>query len=477
MDAKDLHRRMKVFFGLFIALAAALSVGVLSAPSKLQVPAKEIVGEVQQAQNRRGSFYDANGLLIASSEKGSPRRSYPDALAFGSVIGYSTGKKSGLEKKYNTVLTTASGKEPEGDSITLTLRTGIQTAIYDQLKKYRNAEAAIVVMNAKTGEVLGLGSAPALNIAALPADLSTLPNGSEYNNAAKSFVPGSVIKLVTSGAIVRQGLQDTELYDTGEFIQDGWKKPIRNFGNAAYQATTLVSKSNIFKKQLTNGAIGKSINTYFAKMAVEVLDPVGLDQMFSDFGLTDVSGAGAKPEALDLDFASISAQYSLKNENGVYTSFDLAQTAFGQGRTLISPVHVSMITAAIANGGKLVKPYMIKHFQTPAGRTYKETRPSYIKKNLLSGAQCKIIQAGMKEAAQGIGFSETSGLRCKTGSGEITNNYNAIWITSYFEHEGELYVITAFANKQPPKTLGRTWKDSILAVRNAVALSESKKNT
>ena len=111
------------------------------------------------------------------------------------------------------------------------------------------------------------------------------------------------------------------------------------------------------------------------------------------------------------------------------------QTAIGQGNTLVSPMHMAMITSAIANDGKLMKPYYIEKVETVSGQTVETTKPS-VYKELMSEEEAGVLKTLMEEVVKSGTATKLSGesysAAGKTGSAEYTGSDGKIKTHSWF---------------------------------------------
>lgn len=111
------------------------------------------------------------------------------------------------------------------------------------------------------------------------------------------------------------------------------------------------------------------------------------------------------------------------------------QTSIGQGNTLVSPMHMAMITSAIANNGVLMKPTMIDKIVNNSGDTIKETEKSEYKRlmtnneaNILGKLMKNVVENGTASALNGRGYTVAG----KTGSAEFDENGSShSWFVGY----------------------------------------------
>lgn len=296
---------------------------------------------------QRGSIYDRNENVLAFSQKDESGKqvriyNYPEASA--PVTGYSSNTygKTGIEKSYNKELLAISGenfsnfrkmvvKNDTGNDLHLSLDQNIQNIVYNYLSGYKGS---CVVMNPSTGEVLAMVSTPSFNPNTLEDDWNNLiqtNDGRLVNRATLGlYRPGSVYKIITSASILENDI-DTSYNDKGSEIFQGYE--IKNFDD------------QIFGNLDLRSAFINSANTYFANKAVML----GKDKL----GKTSENFVFNKDYKFDLDKNNSLIPFKDLNEA------DLAMTGFGYGKTQMTPLHMAMISSAIANDGVMMRPRLV----------------------------------------------------------------------------------------------------------------------
>ena len=161
----------------------------------------------------RGSILDRNGNTIAFSQKPGGTRTYSHPYAFSNLVGYWSKIYGtyGVEKTMNDVLVHSDcgnrDQEKRGADVTLTIDAALQEQAYKDIKKYKGS---VVVMNAKTGELLALASSPTFNVTEIEEKWKEIneKEGVFFSNAYQNPVaPGSVFKLITSKEIIEAGIE------------------------------------------------------------------------------------------------------------------------------------------------------------------------------------------------------------------------------------------------------------------------------
>lgn len=351
---------------------------------------------LDQLRQRRGAIYDRNGQVLADTEvtpEGYAVRRYP-SKAGSYVAGYYSPQLyglTGLESQFDRYLRGEAGNnafvtlqrellhEPlVGNDLTLTLDLRLQQVADDALG---GRAGAVVALDPRTGAMLVNVSAPHID----PQQLVIDPSKDEAKETARAkaywaainepgafgpllprstqglFVPGSIFKTVTAAAALDSGVvSPTKVYpDPGELVVDGHKivelnrpEPVKN------------------QYTVTEGYL-YSLNVVFAQIALDAgaVRMKEYTQLFG-FGQTTpfVVPAGAEQPAVAISQVSGDPNY-LANRPA------LADTGFGQGELLVSPLQMALVTAAVANDGKVPQPYLVGAIRDANGRTIYTARP------------------------------------------------------------------------------------------------------
>ena len=239
------------------------------------------------------------------------------------------------------------GEQDDSGSVQLTLRSDLQQVARDALGE---REGSVVVLEPKTGAVKAMWSFPGYdpNLIADPdfeqaravlAFYENFPGDPLLANTYQQrYMPGSTFKLLTTGIALQNGVVnlETEFPDESEFLPPQTTDPIENF-----EGTTCGG-------DLTE-VFARSCNIAFARIALDI----GVERMLDGVAAWGVG----EPIPIDLPRPAASTF-------GNSTDLDqqlplLAIRGFGQNEVQMVPMHMAMVAATIANGGQMMKPYVV----------------------------------------------------------------------------------------------------------------------
>lgn len=401
---------------------------------------------------------------------------YPEVFAH--VIGYlgegNAGNivgKTGIEQKYNGVLTGVDGKRlievdanmqklrvlgeikpTPGQDIKTTLSRDLQLAAYEAMKDAE--KGALVVTDPRTGEVLALVSKPSFspNLFTLGKKgvdvqeiLSDINNPLFNRTISGVYPPGSTFKIITAAAALENKVitADTKIEDVGilrigEFSFPNWY--FTQYGKTEGQI-------DIVK------ALKRSNDIFFYKIAAMVgLDD--LNTMAKKFGLDSILGIDLQGEAAGL-FPS--SEWKIKNVGDKWYLGDTYHLGIGQGYLLVTPLQMNAWTAVIANGGTLYQPRLVKNYpitQLSNKQSLRSNELNPIVKNqkFLKEETIELIREGMRQACSpgGTGwplFNFKVSVACKTGTAEFGDSKNRThaWFTIFAPIEDPQIVVTVLA--------------------------------
>lgn len=424
MKTKNRHR---ILFLLVIVALLFLSVSVYLVYFQL-VEADDLATHslnrrnyINEALVDRGDILDRNEVVLAQSvpgETGFVRQlTYPVDLAH--IIGYNsvTYGKSGIEQSYNDYLLNIQDRGvvdrlrqvvtdgTQGNHLKLTLDSQLQLYANQLLAPYFGS---IVVLDAKTGEVLAMASNPSFDSAWIDQNWSWIvedTTGILLNRATQGlYIPGSIMKLITAVAIEESGINQNYL-DEGAETVTGYT--FINYNNLAYGEIDL------------KAALVSSVNTYFANKSLQV----GADKM------AEVAKRFMIGEVIPFDLRTVRSQSPY---SAGMPDVDLAAAAFGQGKTQVTPLNMALASAAIANDGVMMQPRLVQEIRSPQGSLIRRMTPEVLSEvtnraiaNDLRTDMQAVVAANPAAAVWG---AEVGG---KTGTAESVDGLVHAWFTGF----------------------------------------------
>jgi peptidoglycan glycosyltransferase len=375
-----------------------------------------------------GSILDRNYIVLAQSDEEGDRQYHPDARvrrALCHTVGDPYGiAASGIESFYaqyllgfngnvfERIYQTLSGEKRRGDSVVTTLDCELSAYAYDVLD---GKSGSIVVMNYKTGEILTSVSSPGFDPVTLNKNETLEDSGKSYlvNRATMGrYTPGSVFKLVTAAAVL-------------EYDQSLLQKKYVCTGEVKYKNGSVVCANDAVHGELTLAqAMAESCNCVFAQVAQD-LGPDAIARMAKKMGYEE--------EFLFDDLILYKSRFT-QADNG---TLDAAWASVGQHLTTASPLHVAMITAAIANDGVMMEPKLIKSIMNVRQFEYKKLKSETIRR-VVSSESAKTLRE-MMEMTVKSGTATRAAIKGytvggKTGSAQVSENSSTrthAWFTGY----------------------------------------------
>ncbi len=261
--------------------------------------------------------------------------------------GFLSGEKGALGSIISSANRTLKQAE-DGSDLLLTIDRNLQYKSCERLREgfieYKAKSAALILMDPKTGAILSMCSMPDFD----PNNYSDVEDVGVYNNTAvfTAYEPGSVFKPIIMSVALDLGLVSpfTTYVDTGERIINSYK--IRNALDKIYGLSTM---TNVLESSINTGMIWVS----------EKIGRFRFKEYVENFGFGKKTGIGLDTEVSgDISSLSKSAE--------IYT----AVGSFGQGFT-VTPLQIAAAYAALANGGKLPRPYIVDEVRHPNGQVDK----------------------------------------------------------------------------------------------------------
>ncbi|KOU55306.1 penicillin-binding protein [Streptomyces sp. MMG1533] len=368
------------------------------------------------------------------------KRTYTDGKLYSAVTGYSSQAYGatqlegiyqdlldGTDTRLKTVMDTVTGKRADPGNVITTIDPAVQKAAYDALGDNKGAAVAI---DPATGKILAVVSTPSYD----PSTLATgegdawtqLTKDSEKpmtNRALRQpLPPGSTFKLVVAAAALEDGLYSS--VDEKTDSPDPYQLPLSNDVLSNENPSAPCENASI------RVALQYSCNNVFAKMAVDL----GQDKV--------------RAQAEKFGFNDASQDVPVRAYESVYPKdMDKAQTALsgiGQFDVTATPLQMAMVSAAIANGGKLVSPHMVSQITDSGGDVLENYDDNTDTTEIVSPSTAEQLQSAMQTVVEeGTGTNaQISGATVggKTGTaqhGENNNQTPYAWFTSYGKADGK----------------------------------------
>jgi peptidoglycan glycosyltransferase len=390
----------------------------------------------------RGSIFDRNGEVIAESVKntGPVRRIYPDERT-AYVAGYFSPLlygRTGLEATFDDELSGREGANPVSDTLDdllnrnhsgydlhLTLDADVHRFASDQLA---GRTGAVVVLDVQSGAVRALASEPHFD----PGQLFTANNDDRDTAAAYwqqlnddpnrplvlratsgLFPPGSTFKTVTASAAIDAGTSspDKTYPDPGFLEVDGHTIIENNRPDETVDTWTL------------RDGLAFSLNVVLAQVGLE-LGARKLEAYCERFGFGS---------SLDFDIP-ISESQIASSDDFLDSRAALADTAFGQGQLLVTPLQMAVVAATIANGGELMRPYLVDRVARSNGKTVRQIEPDSIRRVMATNGAKQVRDMMINAVANGFVAGAALAdftVGGKTGTAEVEGQEPHSWFIGF----------------------------------------------
>jgi len=425
-------------------------------------------------------------------------RDYKEGSVFAHIVGY-TGQidakelkknpglysgfdyvgKDGLEKSYEEVLRRSPGElkmvrdargdiiskevaslpEP-GNSLVLWLDAGLQEKVSQELQNILDStgskKAAAVALDPKTGGVLALVSLPSFDNNLFgrggdPEELKKLLNNAShplYNRVISGqYVTGSTIKPLTASAALQE-----KIISPSKIINCPGKISVPN----RYDPEIVYDYNDwrVHGPVDMRTAIAESCNVYFFTIgggygSQEGLGPSRIKKYLELFGWGKKTGIDLPGES---DGFIPSPEWKKAKRGEGWWDGDTYNLSIGQGDIGVTPLQVAAAFSAIANGGTLFEPMVVKEVIDDNKKVIEENHPIILRQNFIDSDNLKVAREGMHQAVTGENSPFASSVilnslsvpaAAKTGTAETSRpNYYHNWVTVFAPYDDPQIVLT-----------------------------------
>jgi peptidoglycan glycosyltransferase len=438
---KELTRVSAVVLLMFLALFVSTSVIQVGAADTLRADGRNSRTLYASYSAERGPIL-VDGVPIAYSQPVDDEfkflRTYPQPELYAPVTGYFTLNQgnTGIEGELNDLLSgTANsqfldqvnailtGQSPKGAAVELTIDGALQQVAWDALGEY---SGAVIAIDTKTGAILAMVSKPTFDpnwLAVHDSDavidvydqLLADPSEPLFNRTLAGDLnpPGSTFKLVVAAAALESGqyTAESQFPNPPQLTLPESDSVITNSGGDTCSGAATVTLST---------ALQLSCNIPFAELGLELGDRQIRDQA-NDFGFNE------------------SISVPLESTPSVYPrALDDPQTmlsAFGQSSVRASPLQMAMVSAAIANGGTLMRPNLVESIVAADLSVLESFEPSVYKQSISASTAAALTQMMVASVSNGAGSNariDGVDVAGKTGTAENGEGEPySLWFTGF----------------------------------------------
>ena len=438
---KELRRNMRIVCSLLLALfiGAGAWLGVTVYTQGDNWASNVYNPRLASTASDRGDITDRDGVTLATTNDAGEREYLSNEAArraLSQTVGDTAGMSgAGVESFFSSTLldlsTSLTDRLSElfnsarhvGSSIQITVDARLQAGVAAAFPS--GYSGAVCVLNYRTGEILAMVSMPNYDPSAVNNSEEGVADTAYLNRCLQGlYTPGSVFKIVTlASALDYDPNVAGQLFTcSGTWEYEGGSVVCMS-GRTAHGDVTLES------------AFTKSCNVTFGKLAYQL----GLDRLretAEKFGFNENFKFG--------DFAVYNSAFpkSVRNMNG------LVWAGIGQGEVLVTPLHMAMISGAVANGGVMMQPWLVKNITTSLGQTTRKGTSSAYRQVMSSSTASTIakymyetVKSGTATRGAVPGYTVCG----KTGSAETSDDKTKAtnaWYTGFLFENDHPYAVS-----------------------------------
>ncbi|MCV7084072.1 D,D-transpeptidase PbpA, partial [Mycolicibacterium insubricum] len=385
---------------------------------------------LDEYSRQRGQI-TAGGQLMAYSESTDNRyrflRSYPNPLVYAPVTGfYSLSYSStGLERAEDAILNGSdqrlfgqrlvdffTARDPRGGNVDTTIVPEVQQAAWQAMQQGCNGpcKGAVVALEPSTGKILALVSSPSYDPNPLASHneaeqsaaweaLQKDPASPMTNRAiAETYPPGSTFKVVVTAAALESGISVNEQLTSAPSIQlPDSNSRLENFAGTPCGPGPTASLHDAF---------AKSCNTAFVQLGTRLG--------------TDALRRAATAFGLDSPTEPIPLQVAGSTVGAIPDAAALAMSSIGQKDVALTPLQNAQVAAAVANGGLMMKPYLVADLKGPDRVSLQATTPTEQRRAVSPDVATKLtdLMVAAEQSTQQTGAIPGVQIASKTGTAE-----------------------------------------------------------
>lgn len=363
---------------------------------------------------------------------------------------YLRGTNGSIEREIDAVSRVMKEKQAQsgviGMNVVLTIDAGLQKKISDVLMRQLALtpgakSAAAAAIDPQTGEILALVSLPSYDNNMFSTPSARKIYQQQLNDPAKPFFnraiagtypPGSSIKPFIAYAALEEGVVTprTQVMSTGSIV-------VPNPYNPDAPAVFRDWKAGGHGIVDVYTAIAESVNTYFYSIGggygdIEGLGIARIKQYLDAFGF------GAKTNAdIAGEIAGVVPDKAWKEKvlGAQWTLGDTYNVSIGQGNLLVTPLQLARAYAALANGGKLMQPLLVKEVRDNNKNVIFESRPLVVTTAADGEKNLSVVRNGMRQAVTDGSARRLADLPVavagKTGTAQAPRNTTHAWFSSF----------------------------------------------
>ncbi|NLJ96711.1 MAG: penicillin-binding protein 2 [Clostridiales bacterium] len=434
-----------IFIGLFVLTLGYFSYYLIFRSKDVVNSTYNLRHDVLARRVKRGNIVSSDGVVLArttTDQEDNEFREYPYDDMYAHVVGRVMRGRTGIEEvenitlltsysnSYDTIYNDLVGIKNPGNNVVSTLNHKLTKAAYDALG---DDWGAVLVMEPQTGKVLAMVSKPGYNPNDIDENWERLSEDKDeesplLNRASGGlYPPGSTFKVLTALAYMREN---------PNYLDYSYKCK----GQTEYEGMTIsCSNKKVHGNLNLKESFAKSCNTSFATIGSNI--PVN--------NFRNLCESFFFNRALPARIINNPSSFELKA--GDYSVKEAMQTAIGQGRTLLTPLHNAMIASAVANNGVMMKPYVIDRVESAGGKILKGYLPEEVA-NVMTSREADYLKSLMRAVV-----TEGTGKRLnnfnikvagKTGTAEQEGKNSHAWIIGFAPiHEPKIAISVIVENK------------------------------